>query len=481
MSDSERFQGWLLAGRYRLQAELGRGGMGRVWRGHDELLDRPVAVKEVTLDRRPQPEREELLGRTMREARLAARLSHPHIAAVYDVVVVDERPWIVLQLVSAPTLADVLTGQGPLPPATVARIGLQVLQALQAAHAAGIVHRDVKPANILLDADEYVMLTDFGLAASAEPAGHLDEGLTREGLVVGTPAYIAPERARGQVPAPPSDLWSLGVTLYRAVEGRCPFGQGSVIATLSAVLTAAPAPFNLAGPLAPLIAGLLAKDPCERTSVEDALTQLQRLSAPSLEQMPVTGAMALAPVASASPMEEAAEGSSQSKASRHLTPAPALDAAPMVSPVGPGTAADLEPATDPIAEPATRPEKRRRGTMDVRFAAAVAALVVAVLATTFWHSQRLGPAVVAQPMPTPMPASTAPPDDPAPLPSPAVLQPVLVPVNRSTPAATREQDPPQARTMVSIGKNGKVKQGSKEGWPAEGSGRPAKSNGKGQK
>ncbi|MFC7110932.1 serine/threonine-protein kinase [Nonomuraea rubra] len=250
MSVSEGCPGWVLAGRYRLQNELGRGGMGRVWRGHDELLDRPVAVKEVTLDERPKPERESLLGRTMSEARLAARLSHPHIATVYDVVVADGRPWIVLQLVRAPTLADVLAAGGPLPPADVAGIGLQVLDALRAAHSAGIVHRDVKPANILLDSGgRHAVLTDFGLATDLERP--VAVGLTQTGIVVGTPAYIAPERARGATAGPESDLWSLGVTLYTAVEGRCPFEQRSALGTISAVLTADPAPFEHAGPLAP--------------------------------------------------------------------------------------------------------------------------------------------------------------------------------------------------------------------------------------
>ncbi|SEG88972.1 Serine/threonine protein kinase [Nonomuraea solani] len=275
----------MLDGRYRLQAELGRGGMGRVWRGHDELLDRPVAVKEVTLDQQPQREREVLLGRTMSEARLAARLSHPHIATVYDVVVADERPWIVLQLVRAPTLADVLAERGPLPLADVVRIGLQVLEALRAAHAAGIVHRDVKPANILLDDDgRHAVLTDFGLATSLERP--VQSGLTQAGIVVGTPAYIAPERARGAAPTPESDLWSLGVTLYTAVEGHCPFEQGSALATISAVLTADPAPFEHAGSLAPLLAGLLAKDPARRTGIDAAHRRLRRLTAAPIEQPP---------------------------------------------------------------------------------------------------------------------------------------------------------------------------------------------------
>ncbi|MFI6294876.1 serine/threonine-protein kinase [Nonomuraea sp. NPDC050790] len=288
MPGLQGFGDGLLGGRYRLEAEVGRGGMGRVWRGHDELLDRPVAVKEVTLDRRPAGERAAMLSRTMSEARLAARLSHPHIAAVYDVVEADGRPWIVLQLVSAPTLADVLAQRGPLPPADVAMIGLQVLEALQAAHAAGIVHRDVKPANILLaGAGRHAVLTDFGLATTLmRPA---QSGLTQADIVVGTPAYISPERARGAPSTAEGDLWSLGVTLFTAVEGRCPFARGSALATISAVLTADPVPFVRAGPLAPLLTGLLAKDPARRTRAEDARRHLRHIiDKPGIAPPPAT-------------------------------------------------------------------------------------------------------------------------------------------------------------------------------------------------
>ncbi|MFB4274595.1 serine/threonine-protein kinase [Nonomuraea sp. MTCD27] len=386
MSDAEGYRGWLLTGRYRLQAELGRGGMGRVWRGHDELLDRPVAVKEVTLDQRPQPEREALLRRTLSEARLAAQLSHPHIATVYDVVVADERPWIVLQLVRAPTLADVLAERGPLPPAAVAKIGLQVLEALQEAHAAGIVHRDVKPANILLDGD-HAVLTDFGLATSLQQPGLTQTGLTQTGIVVGTPAYISPERARGAAPSPPGDLWSLGVTLYTAIEGHCPFEQGSPLATLSAVLTAEPAPFHLAGPLAPLLTGLLDKDPDRRTSIDDARRHLHRISTRSLDQMPVTGAMAAAPA-------PVAAGPARSPSPCH--------------PVGFNPAGNLTSSPGREAHSRRRlaavPAGRRRWTTRLRPAAAVTVLAAAMLVATSWHSQPAGaPAAIPTPPPHPRP------------------------------------------------------------------------------
>ncbi|WP_052423960.1 serine/threonine-protein kinase [Nonomuraea candida] len=356
-----RYEGWLLAGRYRLKSQLGKGGMGRVWQGHDELLDRPVAVKEVTLEHQPQSQREVLLGRTMTEARLAARLSHPNIATVYDVVVADERPWIVLQLVSAPTLADVLAERGSLPPVAVARIGLQVLEALEVAHAAGIVHRDVKPANILLDtnghdpahhAGHHAVLTDFGLATSLEQP----VGLTQAGIVVGTPAYIAPERARGGAPTPQSDLWSLGVTLYTAVEGRCPFEQSTALATISAVLTDDPAPFRRAGALAPLITGLLRKDPAHRTATADAHRHLRRIVTQSGgAAVPETGDIVCAPVSTTAPT-----GS---------RPAPAA--------------------------PARRPAAGRGRSPYVRHASVVTALILAVLVAGFWQGSSPRPPTAA--------------------------------------------------------------------------------------
>ncbi|WP_344477163.1 serine/threonine-protein kinase [Nonomuraea monospora] len=348
-----------MAGRYRLQAELGRGGMGRVWRGHDEVLDRPVAIKEVTLDERPPSEREALLGRTMSEARLAARLSHPHIAAVYDVVEADGRPWIVLQLVSAPTLAGVLAERGPLPPVVVARIGLQLLEALGAAHAAGIVHRDVKPANILLDAGlGHAVLTDFGLATSLERP----VDLTGSGVVVGTPAFIAPERARGGPATPKTDLWSLGVTLYTAVEGRCPFDQGGALATISAVLTAQPSPFERAGALAPLLAGLLHKDPEQRMDVGAARRQLEQICAPYPGGLPQTGDLmpaAAAPVAPSPPS------------------LPASDAG--------------RPRRSECARP---PGQERRA--QLRHVAVAAALTVGALAAGFWTDAPAEPPSAAQ-------------------------------------------------------------------------------------
>src|SRR5690606_36803557 len=182
------------SGRYRLRSELGHGGMGTVWRAYDELLDRDVAVKELVAPSSPPEQREILIERTMREARIAARLHHPNIAAVHDVVLADDRPWIVMQLVPSRSLAEEVYDRGPLAVPTVARIGLEVLAGLRAAHAAGVLHRDVKPANILLTADGHAVLTDFGLATTLDDDS---AGLTQQGVVMGTPAYLAPERAAG--------------------------------------------------------------------------------------------------------------------------------------------------------------------------------------------------------------------------------------------------------------------------------------------
>ncbi|MEU5988393.1 serine/threonine-protein kinase [Spirillospora sp. NPDC047418] len=254
-----------IAARYELLEVLGRGGMGAVWRARDRTLDRDVAVKEVSL---PQgldgAAVERLYARTFREARSAARLDHPGIVTVYDVVEEDGRPWIVMQLVRAEGLDRVIAREGPLPPARVAAIGLDLLDALGAAHAAGVVHRDVKPGNVLLPPGRAV-LTDFGIATVAG-----DETLTQAGAIVGSPAYLAPEQARHQKATPASDLWSLGATLYAAVEARPPFGRPDVWGVMAAVLSDDPDPLRLAGPLTPVLHGLLRKDPGQRMGAGEA-------------------------------------------------------------------------------------------------------------------------------------------------------------------------------------------------------------------
>ena len=261
----------LLAGRYALREVLGRGGMGVVWLATDLRLERPVAVKEITFALHlSDEERRVLRERTMREARTAARLDHPSVTAVYDVVEEDGRPWLVMEHVESCSLQQVIDGQGPLPWPAVARIGLAVLAGLTAAHEAGIVHRDVKPANVLIAPDGRACLTDFGIAtATGDPA------ITTTGAIIGSPSYMAPERANGEPPGPAVDLWSLGATLYTAVEGRQAFARGEPVATLMAVVTEEPPAPVHAGPLEPVLRGLLTKDPAHRMTAEQARQELQ--------------------------------------------------------------------------------------------------------------------------------------------------------------------------------------------------------------
>lgn len=247
-----------MAGRYRLGAQIGRGGMGVVWEAVDEVLGRLVAIKEVIppteLD---EGQREQLRQRTLREAQAAARMRGTGSVTVHDVVDEDGRPWIVMERLEARTLADVVRDEGPLPPSQVAQIGRSLLDTLGAAHSAGVLHRDVKPSNVML-ADRGAVLTDFGIA---QVEG--DSSLTTTGMLIGSPSFMAPERARGEPATPASDLWSLGATLYAAVEGRAPYERDTQLATLHAVVNDDPPPMDRAGALEPALSAL-DKDPSRR-------------------------------------------------------------------------------------------------------------------------------------------------------------------------------------------------------------------------
>ncbi|MFD7550315.1 protein kinase [Streptomyces sp. NPDC059578] len=263
--------GVLLAGRYRLQECIGRGGMGRVWRARDEVLHRFVAVKELTAALyAAERDRPVLLQRTRAEARAAARISHPAVVTVHDVLEHDERPWIVMELIDGGSFADAVQDRGRIEAEEAARTGLWVVRALRAAHDAGVVHRDVKPANVLLASDGRVLLTDFGIA---QVDG--DSGMTRTGEIVGSVDYLAPERVRGGEPGPASDLWALGATLYTAVEGVSPFRRPSALGTFQAVVDEEPAPPAHAGPLTPVITALLRKDPEARPAAEEVERMLE--------------------------------------------------------------------------------------------------------------------------------------------------------------------------------------------------------------
>jgi eukaryotic-like serine/threonine-protein kinase len=268
---------FLVAGRYRLHEPVGTGGMGRVWMARDEMLDRDVAVKEfVPPEWMSDAEKARLRDRTLREARSAARLNHPHVVRIYDVVHADDLPWIVMEYVPSRSLHQVINEEGPLAPTAVARIGLDVLSALTAAHRAGVLHRDVKPHNVLIGTDGRVVLTDFGLATFVD-----DGAVTGPGLIVGSPQYVSPERARDGASTVESDLWSLGATLYAAVEGRSPYARESAMATLMALATEEPDPPVLAGPLAPVLVGLLRHEPTERLTANEVDERLRAIITPA--------------------------------------------------------------------------------------------------------------------------------------------------------------------------------------------------------
>jgi eukaryotic-like serine/threonine-protein kinase len=315
--------GRVIAGRYNLQHPIGRGAMGVVWRARDQLLDREVAIKEVVISALiGAEERRNAYQRTLREARTAARLSHRGVVTIYDVVEEDARPWIVMELVPSQSLDQVLAVDGRLPTARAGRIGQQLLSALASAHAAGVLHRDVKPSNVLIAAsrsgdgwEERAVLTDFGIAQFEG-----DPRLTQTGMVMGSPGFTAPERIRGGDATPGSDLWSLGATIYAAVEGRGPYEQrGGAITTMSAIINEDAPVAPHAGKLAPLIAALLRRDPSARPSASaaarmfaDVLPQLgETADEPPAMAHPATARSAYVPdpdPAASAPVASAAAG-----------------------------------------------------------------------------------------------------------------------------------------------------------------------------
>ena len=266
--------GHVVAGRYRLISALGNGGMGTVWLAEDDLLSRQVAVKEISPPAdMTEHERELLRERTLREARTAARLGHPNVVTIFDVVEDDGRPWIVMELVPSRSLRDVVDAEGPLSPQQAAGVGLQILAALRAAHALGIMHRDVKPGNVLIAADGRAVLADFGIARTQDSTA-----LTTSGVLVGSPSYIAPERARGERGGPESDLWSLGATLYALVEGRPAYDRAGPLPTLMAVVNEDPDPPSRAGVLWPVISGLLDHVPSRRLDPDETERMLRQVA-----------------------------------------------------------------------------------------------------------------------------------------------------------------------------------------------------------
>jgi eukaryotic-like serine/threonine-protein kinase len=322
MTQAQGTTGRLLADRYRLGEVLGRGGMGTVWRAVDETLGRPVAVKELRFPGNvDEDEKRRLVTRTLREAKATARIRTTGAVTVFDVVEEDDRPWIVMELVEGRSLSDAIRADGPLTPRRAAEVGLAVLDVLRAAHREGILHRDVKPSNVLIAEDGRVVLTDFGIA---QVEG--DPSVTSTGMLVGAPSYISPERARGQKPGPASDLWSLGALLYAAVQGRPPYDRGSAIATLTAVMTEPVTMPKLSGPLADAIHGLLIKDPDKR--LDDAAVRrllIEAENAPDIPEVERTRTMTIPADPQPTPTDlpvPMAEPTSASTPAQVLTQAP---------------------------------------------------------------------------------------------------------------------------------------------------------------
>ncbi|MDX2650403.1 serine/threonine-protein kinase [Streptomyces sp. PA03-1a] len=382
----------LIADRYRLGAVLGKGGMGTVWRAVDETLGRTVAVKELRFPHNiDEDEKRRLVTRTLREAKATARIRNTGAVTVFDVVEEDGRPWIVMELVEGRSLSDAIREDGPLTPKRAAEVGLTVLDVLRAAHKEGILHRDVKPSNVLIADDGRVVLSDFGIAQIDG-----DPSVTSTGMLVGAPSYISPERARGQKPGPPADLWSLGALLYASIEGRPPYDKGSAIATLTAVMTEPLRTPRNAGPLADAIQGLLNKDPelrLDDAGVRPLLTGVAH--APDVPVAEATRTMPLPPsdpqptptdappATRAAAADQAALRAAKAKPEPETAPAAAVTPATASAPVAP------VPVPAPAAAPrvpllASLDERRRRGLL---FAAVVLALALLGTGIGFWAAQ----------------------------------------------------------------------------------------------
>ncbi|MFB8771490.1 serine/threonine-protein kinase [Streptomyces broussonetiae] len=380
-----------MTGRYRLVESIGQGGMGRVWRAVDEILDRPVAVKEMRIDGLDAEDERTRRERALREARATARIDHPNVVRVYDAVDEGERLWIVMELVRGRSLERIMAEDGPLTPAEAARTGLGLVAALREVHARGVLHRDIKPGNVLIEyggqrgrqegpgssgpRGPRVVLTDFGIAAIQDA-----KALTMVGMLVGSPDYMAPERVTGRPQGPPSDVWSVGATLCAALAGRSPFARDTTLATLHAVLHDEPDLPATAGPLHDLLAALLAKDPATRPDLDGVEAVLHPVAYPVRTPTVLAEPQMLAELQMLAEPRVPAEPPGAGAAGPPSPPTP-LPPPPVGEPPGPPRPT---PRPSPAPSPALSPGPRRRRTA-VLTAAAVAvtgALVAVVLTAT---------------------------------------------------------------------------------------------------
>ncbi|WP_353648321.1 serine/threonine-protein kinase [Nakamurella sp. A5-74] len=370
----------VLAARYRLDEVIGSGSMGTVWRAWDEVVHRRVAIKEINMPPgMPEHEIRALTDRTLREARAIGALSHPHVITLYDIIVVADRPYIVMELLQARPLSQVIRDERTLSPGRTARIGAAVAAALVESHRAGITHRDVKPGNVLVEDAGRVKLTDFGIARAID-----DDTMTSTGLLMGSPAYISPEVAGGSPATPLSDAWGLGGLLFACVEGRPPFDKGDPIPTLTSVVSDPVPPHPRSGPLGPVIDALLQKDPERRMNVRDAGQLLTEISRSHTDDgHPDNGHPNDGHINNGHPND----GRSGVKAAHAIAPASAtltngtrrpVQRTPVAQPPPPwATSGNPLPALAPLPAPSGQPQGRPRWLIP---AAVALALVVAAMA-----------------------------------------------------------------------------------------------------
>ncbi|MFH8774893.1 serine/threonine-protein kinase [Streptomyces sp. NPDC017958] len=378
--------GLLVNARYRLVESIGQGGMGRVWRAVDEMLDRLVAVKEIRIDGQAAEDSRTHRERTLREARATARIDHPNVVRVYDVVDEGQRLWIVMELVAGRSLERIMTEEGPLSPRETAHIGLGLVAALRQVHAGGVLHRDIKPGNVLVETGAgRVVLTDFGIAAIQDT-----KALTMVGMLVGSPDYMAPERVSGRRQGPPSDLWSLGATLSAALAGNSPFTRDTTLATLHAVLYEEPRLPPSAGPLRDLLAALLAKDPSARPGLAEVEQALRSVAYPPVPTLPFRevptvegGSVESEPVQPTETGERVGNGGLGAESPGGGGPVPAPTPSVSLARAQAVTQCRVDAPAEPAAEPETAvgPHPRRTVLLAVLGVVAVG-VVVAVLAAT---------------------------------------------------------------------------------------------------